>query len=161
METIHSSKTLSLFIGIGDLWKSFRRVEPNNTTLMALLLLNTVRKWKDQRAFDSKSKTIEDVFDSMVQKTTALVKDVNTDDLEVLVSLEDQKAIRTEIDSLRKFYIPRRKPNESSRYLDELELVTPLQRNCPVDNYSSNPFEVDAMTKVRVCYILNNLKNQF
>lgn len=152
-ESIDSHASLSLFIGVADLWRSLKRNESNTTNLMALLLLSNVRKWKDQRPFDAKnSKTIEDLFDSMVQKMTQLIHTVNTNDqqMDIFINSEDHKLIQKEVDMMRKFYIPIGKKAEPSRYLDDLSLVAPLQTNCSTEQYRDNPFQVNSLDKARL-----------
>ncbi|KAF1769684.1 hypothetical protein GCK72_001501 [Caenorhabditis remanei] len=152
VESIESNQSLSLFIGISDLWRSLKRNESNTTYLMALLLLNNSRKWKDQRSFDSKnSKVIDDLFDSMEQKMRQFAaKSINISEdqqFEIFISSEDQKTIRKELNMMRSFYIPAGKKLQGTRYSEDLELVSPLQRNCSSEDYHQNPFQVNNIEK--------------
>lgn len=150
-DSIESTSSLSLFIGISELWKSIKRSENNTTSLVAILLLSNIRKWKDQRKFDAKSwKTIEDLFDEMQRKMALLAQNVRISDqqLEVFIGTEDLKSIQKEVDQIRKFYIPLgRNLLEKMRYLEDLELVAPLQGNCSSEEYRMNPFQVDGIEK--------------
>ncbi|CAI2292669.1 unnamed protein product [Caenorhabditis sp. 36 PRJEB53466] len=147
VEAIQSPAALSLFTGIGDLWRSLKPVENNTTKIMALLLFNNIRKWKDQRAFDSRSNTIADLFDSMEKKMISLAKDVHAHDLSVLLSTEDRNTIQKEIGHLIKFSPPIPRKAEPTRYQSGLSLVAPLQASCPKEEYRSNPFRVDNIEK--------------
>uniref|UniRef100_A0A1I7USX9 DNA-directed RNA polymerase n=2 Tax=Caenorhabditis tropicalis TaxID=1561998 RepID=A0A1I7USX9_9PELO len=146
MDLIEAPASLSLFLGIADLWKSLKRNETNTTNLVTLLLMSNIRKWKDQRSFDKKSsKTIEDLFDSMQKKM--VVHSVNTSDqaLDVFLTPEDLKTIQKELDMMRKFYIPLGRRAETRRYSEDLGLVAPLQNN--PEEYHGNPFQVEHMEK--------------
>ncbi|ULU14379.1 hypothetical protein L3Y34_016710 [Caenorhabditis briggsae] len=151
VEAIESPDSLSIFIGIADLYRSIKRNETNTTYLMALLLLSSLRKWKDQRSYEERSsKTIADLFDSMEQKMRQLAKGVNVEEreMEVFLNSDDHKAIQNEVEMLRSFSVPVPRKKEGARYSEELEdLIGPLQTNCHQEEYRNNPFQVDGMEK--------------
>ncbi|CAL2027516.1 unnamed protein product [Caenorhabditis brenneri] len=149
-DLIDSRASLSLFLGVADLFRSLKRNESNTSYLMALLLQNSVRRWKDQRGFEKKkSNYIAELFNLMQGKMGQLVGSVNTNEqqLELFLTAEEHKIIQKEVDLLRKFYYPPPRKSEKMRYSEDLSLVEPLQMNCPREEYRDNPFQATELDK--------------
>ncbi|CAB3407685.1 unnamed protein product [Caenorhabditis bovis] len=142
VDAINSDKALSIFLGICNLLRGIRR-DDNSSNIMCLLVLNTLRQWKDERKFDSKSHQIADIFDSMNTKLTFSARNCRLEDLNIYISDADRLKIEKELRKIAPFEVARPRRSAGPRYDMELRLVAPLQSNCPSDEYRGNPFQLD------------------
>ncbi|CAI5437550.1 unnamed protein product [Caenorhabditis angaria] len=144
VENIKSQESLALFLNISNLWKSIKPNNPDNTlNLMCLLVLGKLREWKDQRDFDEKSGQIDRIFEEIEKKTEKIVRFATPDDLRIFLAPKDLNSIKLEFDRIHKFYIPKPKFVDKSKYLADSELLQPFQNICSKENYNGNPFKID------------------